>query len=248
MPPPPNTSNESSSRDDIMAKISLQAASVLRTFEEDDNKRRKTYKSSTTAAAAHHMAAISRKRKFETSIAAVTTPLQRSAIFHSAIALCTRPEAKRSRSHGSADTPTRSSNTIDNIKTVEAVPKVSDGLVLRTGGSSIILNYNDVICGKGKAIANLVGNQRFKVWLDLYKNSYADRRRCAEKIVHAVHQSVPSGRFLSLDFHTGVWRDVGNEGSVRIVMDALATGVLMNCGRLQFTRVPEVRTFSPRAA
>lgn len=246
-------SSESSSRDDIMAMISLQAASVRRTFEESDNKRRKNYNSSATAAAAHHMAAISRKRKFETSIAAVTTPLQRNTIFHSAIALCTRPEAKRSRPHGSARSPTSSSN--NKIKFPSPGPKVLDGLVLRTGGSSVIqLNYNDVICGKGKTTANLVGNQRFNVWLDLHKESFAkslndeDRRRCAEKIVHAIHQSVPSGRFLSLDFLTGVWRDVGNERGVDIVMDALETGVLMDCDRLQLARVPRVRTLYPRVA
>ena len=250
--PSPTPSNESSSRDDIMAMISLQAASVRRTFEENDNKRRKN-NSSATAAAAHHMAAINRKRKFETNIAAVTTPIQRNAIFHSATALCTRPEAKRSRSHGSAGTPI----STDNIKMPPPGPRVSDGILLRAEGSSVIqLNYNDVICGKGKTTANLVGNQRFKVWLNLHKESFAKsldndgRRRCAEKIVHAVHQSVPSGRFLSLDFDTGVWRDVGNDRSVSIVMDTLAaeTGVFVNRGHLQMARVPQARTFSPRAA
>lgn len=254
-----------SSRHDILQQIASQAASVRQTFE-SQNKRKRAV-SSATAAAAQHMAQLNRKRKFEDNLrvtAATTssnstddrahsqqqqhqtrgpTPTeqylwkQTSRNFHSAIAAYgyTRPE--KSDSNGMqqqmAIVPTQQQQA-----QAPARPRVSDGIVLKSNPQDITVSYNDVVCGTGKTTSSLVGNQRYKVWVNLHKETFTKalyenvRREVACSIVNAVQGSVPAGRFLSLDIHTGLWYDIGYDRAVAITLETLMaeTGTMMMNG------------------
>lgn len=253
-----------SSRHDIMQQIASQAASVRQTFE-SQNKRKRAV-SSATAAAAQHMAQLNRKRKFEDNLraaAAATTSSnttddqqhsqqqrvrgptpteqylwkQTSRNFHSAIAAYgyTRPE--KSDSHGMqrqmAIVPTQMQQA-----QAPARPRVSDGIVLKSTPQDITVSYNDVVCGTGKTTSSLVGNQRYKVWVNLHKETFTKalyenvRREVARSIVNAVQGSIPAGRFLSLDIHSGLWYDIGYDRAVAITIETLMaeTGTMMMNG------------------
>jgi hypothetical protein len=66
------------------------------------------------------------------------------------------------------------------------------------------------------------------VWVNLHRQTFAkapldeDRRRIAHSVVNTVAGSVPRGRFLSLNIHTGIWYDVGYEKAVNVTMEILA--------------------------
>ena len=228
-----------SSADYIAQQIATRAASVRQTFE-DIPARKKHAVSSTTAAAAHHMASLNRRRKFEKDMAlqalagqhGVSLPLPQpeqsikpmSHKFHSRITSFTRQGPERAR-------PSVSS-AIVNVPTTAARPKqpttrVTDGIVLKSTPHDITVSYNDVVCSKGKTTSTLVGNQRHKVWISLHKEEFAKafnvdhRRKIACKVVNAVTTSVPQGRFLSLDIHTGLWYDVGYDRAVGITLELL---------------------------
>lgn len=265
-------------RDDIMKQIASQAASVRRTFEAHPSKRKHTV-SSATAAAAQHMASLNRKRKFENDLAnradqgGCVPPPPRSKsnnhTFHSPIATFTRPEKVRTvrsvsnnitqhplheappsatAAPASSIPPTGNSSSMDNA---QQAPRVSDGIVLKASPHDITVSYNDVVCGKGKTTSSLVGNQRYKVWISLYKDSFAkaysdeEKRNIAIKIVNAVCTGVPAGRFLSLDIYSGLWYVVGYERAVGITMETLmAESGLMNKASNMMVRPPVARRAS----
>ena len=269
------------SRDDIMSQIAAQAANVRRTFEKAPS-RRKHAVSSATAAAAQHMASLNRKRKFETDFS-ITDPAtaaaqqqqivpppgydglvwkQSSHTFHSPIASFTRPEKSRQVSNASAPAvmthpPQQQAMVMEEVPSQPApAPRVSDGIILNSTTGSIIVSYNDVVCGKGKTTCSLVGNQRYKVWINLHKDAFAkalddaEKRKIACSIVNAVSSSVPAGRFLSMDVHSGMWFDVGNERAVGIIMETLYA----ECGMMNRQEPPKgrrnsvQRTLTSRAA
>eukprot|EP00585_Thalassiosira_rotula_P001343 CAMPEP_0196144178 /NCGR_PEP_ID=MMETSP0910-20130528/15413_1 /TAXON_ID=49265 /ORGANISM="Thalassiosira rotula, Strain GSO102" /LENGTH=265 /DNA_ID=CAMNT_0041405773 /DNA_START=25 /DNA_END=822 /DNA_ORIENTATION=+ len=232
------------SRDVIMKEIANQAAAVRRTFEAHETKRKQT--SSATAAAAHHMASLNRKRKFENSLIIRATAaannnnaaepdhvwMKTSNTFHSPIASFTRPEKKHVVSVG------ESINNSSSLNQETMDPRISDGIILKGSPHDITVSYNDVVCGKGRTTSTLVGNQRYKVWIDLHKGAFAKafdeyhRRKIACSIVDAVATSVPQGRFISLDVHSGLWYDLGYARAVGITLEALMdeTGMTRNHG------------------
>lgn len=268
------------SRDNIMKQIASQAASVRRTFEAHPSKRKHAV-SSATAAAAQHMASLNRKRKFENHLAvAAPTPGEfvwnksTSQTFHSPIASFTRPEKVRQVSNASVTTEhpipmVRPDVVVANTDVALVAPttlptRVSDGIVLKSSPQDITVSYNDVVCGKGKTTSSLVGNQRYKVWVNLHKAKFAKagydmdaRRNIACSIVDAVGTSVPQGRFLSLDIHTGLWYDVGRARAVGITMETLMSetgmmscknqGMMMHPGAM-VRRASIPRTFTSKAA
>jgi len=258
-----SVSLQTNSRDVIMKEIANHAATVRRTFEAHQTKRKHTV-SSATAAAAHHMASLNRKRKFENNLAIRATTAaanieggaqpgfiwnRSSHTFHSPIASFTRPEKKHNPCSNSSANPTN-----------EAATRISDGIVLKASPQDIIVSYNDIVCGKGKTTSTLVGNQRYKVWINLHKEAFAkapyeeDRRKIACSIVNAVATSVPQGRFVSLDIHTGLWYDVGYERAAGITLETLMaeTGMMRNHGMMAHphgarqARIP--RVFTSKAA
>lgn len=273
------------SRDDIMQQIAVQAASVRRQFEAHPSRRKHTV-SSATAAAAQHMASLNRKRKLEVNlnvdgsplpIGAPETELQRqisggsvdcvwkqsSHTFHSPIASFTRPEKARQISTSSAPAAIQTiapvvapEPEVQRCSSDLAPPRVSDGIILKSTLGELTVSYNDVVCGKGKTTSSLVGNQRYKVWIDLHKEAYAkafydeDRRKIAAGIVAAVTTCVPAGRFLSLDIHTGLWYDVGYGRAVGITQETLmAESGMMKSQQMAMAR-PNLggsrRTSTPR--
>jgi len=190
-----------------------------------------------------------------------------SQTFHSPIARFTQPEKARIVSGGSQlgssqQAPVTSAAPTSAQVTTQQAPRVSDGIILKATPNDITVTYNDVVCGKGKTTSSLVGNQRLKVWVNLHKDSFAkafydeERRNIACNIVNAINTSVPQGRFLSLDIHSGLWYDVGYQRAVGIVMETLmAESGLMNVQRgllaqpnKQMRRASIPRTFVSKAA
>jgi len=248
---------QTNSRDLIMNEIANHAATVRRTFEAHQTKRKHTV-SSATAAAAHHMASLNRKRKFENNLAIRATTAatnieggaqsefiwnRSSHTFHSPIACFTRPE----KMHNPC-----SNSSANHTNEAAHIPRVSDGIILKASPQDITVSYNDVVCGKGKTTSNLVGNQRYKVWINLHKEAFAkapyeeDRQKIACSIVITVATSVPQGRFVSLDIHTGLWYDVGYERAAGITLETLmaVTGMMKNHGMMDHP----LRVFTSKAA
>jgi len=200
-----------------MKQIASQAAQVRHNFEASSKKRHAAV-SSATAAAALHMANLNKRRKLEKSIlsnneagvgVATLPPLTSNGhYFHSAIASFTRPEPKK----------------------IATATNISDGIILKSEAGDIIVSPNDVIQGNGKTTQSLVGNKRYRVWIDLHIASFAkatsqeERIRIATSVVNTVTGSVPQGRFLSMDITSGLWYEMGHESAVSMTM-----GALMQC-------------------
>ena len=229
-----------------MKQIAIQAAQVRQTFEAS-SKKRHTNVSSATAAAAQHMANLNKRRKLEKSILnndlSVPPPptlMSKGRHFHSAIASFTRPE------------PTKKIIT-------SAKPSICHGITLKSQTCDIVLNPNDVVQGNsnGKTTQSLVGNQRFRVWVDLYSPSFAkalthgERIQIAASVVNAVIGSLPQGRFLVMDINSGLWNELSYEGAVDLSMRALmkctvppATAVTISTQQVDVQR----KTIASRAA
>jgi hypothetical protein len=236
--PPP------ASRDDILQQLFDQATSVRRTFEESSyysSAKRKHAVSSATAAAAHHMASLNRKRKFEHRIWTASAsggpavPAREIAMssqvcfkqarhtFHSPISRYTWSGEGQSQQQQHVVPPPAPTSAAIEVPRATQAPNI----VLSAYPADITLTYNDVVCGSGATTSSLVGNQRFKVWIDAHKSSFArstslyQDSQIARSVVNTVMSSVPRGRFLSMDMHTGFWYDVGYERSVEIALGAL---------------------------
>ena len=232
------------SRDDILQQLFDQATSVRRTFEESSyysSAKRKHAVSSATAAAAQHMASLNRKRKFEHRIWTTSAcggpviPAQEIAMssqicfkqarqtFHSPISRYTWSGEGQSQQQQQVVHPPVTTSAVIEVPRTTQVPDI----VLSAYPADITLTYNDVICGSGATTSSLVGNQRFKVWIDAHKSSFArstslyQDSQIAKSVVNTVMSSVPRGRFLSLDMRTGLWYDVEYERSVEIALEAL---------------------------
>jgi hypothetical protein len=232
----------SSSNDDILKQLFNQASSVRRKFEESPyyaSSKRKHTVSAGTAAAAQHMASLNRKRKFANRIWTASTASsyieideeallsQRSSkqaryTFQSPISRYTRlgkdpiqPQVVPSQTHP--------------VVEAQQLLQATD-IILRAYPDDFTLTYNDVVCGSsGATTSSLVGNKRFRVWIDAHKSSFArssslhQDSQIARSVVNAVASSVPAGRFLSMDMRTGLWFDVGYERSVEFALEALAS-------------------------
>ncbi len=209
-----------------MKQIASQAAQVRHTFE-TSSKKLNTTVSSATAAAALHMANLNKRRKLEKSILSndegdASPPSMASHghghagnghYFHSAIASFTRPE------------PTKP--IIGN-----PVSTISDGITLQSPLGDIVVNPNDVIQGNGKTTQSLVGNKRYRVWIDLHRAKFAkalsqeERVQIAASVVNTVQSSAPQGRFLSMDINSGLWHEMGHENAVNMTMGVLMQSIV----------------------
>ena len=200
-----------------MQQIASQAAQVRHNFE-SSSKKRNTNVSSATAAAALHMANLNKRRRLEKSILSndedVPPPppsmTSNGHYFHSAIASFTRPEPAKA--------------------IIAKAAPVSDGITLQTHAGDMVVNPNDVIQGNGKTTQSLVGNKRFKVWLELHAQPFAkalsqeERVQIATSVVNTVTSSAPRGRFLTMDINTGFWHEMAHESAVNMTF-----GALMQC-------------------
>ena len=195
--------------DDIRQQIANQADSVRRIFE---STMRKSSVSPATIAASRLMISKNKKRKIGEEPSTIRHKLSH---FHSPIASLTRPVKRKG---------------IEKCLSVNVVPNSNHRtlITLNSPPNELHVNYNDVVCGKGKITNDLVGNQRFRVWIDVHREVFVkarleqDRQSIAHSIVNTIRRSVPNGRFLSLDIHSGIWYDVGDEKACHITMEALA--------------------------
>jgi len=217
---PTTTDTPPSSHDTILQQLLDQASDVRRTFEQSPSaSKRKHTVSSATAAAALHMASINRKRKFESRL---------PSSFDSATTKKTSNKFQRPISMYPICVPTSE-------QTHAAKDEVSNSFVSK----QILpkdLTYNDVVFFGPDYDTSHVGNQRFKVWIDIHKSSFArasthdDKTLVATSLVNTVMSSVPSGRFFSVSMHVSGTTDLrynklGYDKSVEIVMESLSTTV-----------------------
>lgn len=76
---------------------------------------------------------------------------------------------------------------------------------------------SDVLCGRGGSINSHAGNERFRELVEKRKRVYLtarfkrEKRLIASSIVSEIRGLKPSGRFLSRDSKTGLWKDIGDE-------------------------------------
>jgi hypothetical protein len=177
--------------------------------------------SSATAAAALHMASINRKRKFESrlpsSFDSATTKQKTSNTFQRPISMYPICVPTSEQTHNSAKDEVSNS-----FVSKQVLPKD--------------LTYNDVVFFGPDYDTSHVGNQRFKVWIDIHKSYFAqasthyDKALVATSLVDTVMSSVPSGRFFSVSMHDSGNTDLrynklGYDKSVEIVMGSLNSAV-----------------------
>lgn len=218
---PTTTGTPPSSCDTILQQLLDQASDVRRTFEQSPSaSKRKLTVSSATAAAALHMASINRKRKFESRLPSSfdsATTNKTSNTFQRPISMypiCVTTSEKKT--HAAKDVVSYS------FVSKQILPKD--------------LTYNDVVFFGPDYDTSHVGNQRYKVWINIHKSSFAqasthyDKTLVAMSLVDTVMSSVPSGRFFSVSMHDSGTTDLrynklGYDKSVDIVMESLNTAV-----------------------
>ena len=220
--------------------------------------KRKHTVSSATAAAAQHMASLNRKRSFQhriwTTLTAGSAAAVSAPFSHSVVAAATADideegialpssQVSSKKARYTFHSPISRYSWLDKDPMLPQVapslaptnyvveaPRLAQPLdiVLKAYPADFTLTYNDVVCGSGATTSSLVGNQRFKVWIDAHKSTFAQSSslyqdsQIARSVVNTVTSSVPPGRFLSLDMRTGLWFDVGYERAVGIALEALA--------------------------
>ena len=85
---------------------------------------------------------------------------------------------------------------------------------------------NDVLCGRGGSSNRHVGNLNFRSLVAANKDMYVtltkkQKMTVARKIVDAIHNQGPPGRFLQKDSVTGLWFDIGLPRSLEKTSQAL---------------------------
>lgn len=91
----------------------------------------------------------------------------------------------------------------------------------KTSLTSLQLTKNDVICGRGPITDNMIGNKRFKALINAHQIPHKVSEPHISKaisVVQAVFHSTPSGRFMTLDLTTGLWRVLTTDESVQATL------------------------------
>jgi hypothetical protein len=88
---------------------------------------------------------------------------------------------------------------------------------------------NDVLCGRGGGSNNHPGNESFRELVNEVKFPYVncpkrEKPLIARRIVEAVRNQTPPGRFLSKDTKTGLWNDIGDGKAREKTSQALREG------------------------
>lgn len=88
---------------------------------------------------------------------------------------------------------------------------------------------NDVLCGRGGGSNNHPGNEAFRLLVNEVKLPYVncpkrEKPLIARRIVEAVRNQSPPGRFLQKDGKTGLWNDIGDGKAREKTSQALREG------------------------
>ncbi|KAL7541799.1 LOW QUALITY PROTEIN: hypothetical protein ACHAWF_007022 [Thalassiosira exigua] len=86
---------------------------------------------------------------------------------------------------------------------------------------------NDVLCGRGGGSNNHPGNESFRELVNEFPYVNCPKREkplIARRIVEAVRNQTPPGRFLSKDSRTGLWNDIGDGKAREKTSQALREG------------------------
>lgn len=88
---------------------------------------------------------------------------------------------------------------------------------------------HDVLCGRGGGSNNHPGNESFRELVNEVKFPYVncpkrEKPLIARRIVEAVRDQTPPGRFLSKDSKTGMWNDIGDGKAREKTSQALREG------------------------
>jgi hypothetical protein len=90
------------------------------------------------------------------------------------------------------------------------------------------INSNDVLCGRGGATNNHIGNKRFRTIISEYQLGYLQARKkekvvVARRIVDCVKMN--GGRFLKRDDSTNMWVEVSIKKATEKTSQALREGL-----------------------
>jgi hypothetical protein len=88
---------------------------------------------------------------------------------------------------------------------------------------------NDVLCGRGGGSNNHPGNESFRSLVNEVKLPYVncsklEKPLIARRVVEAVRNQTPPGRFLQRDGKTGLWNDIGDGRAREKTSQALREG------------------------
>jgi hypothetical protein len=91
----------------------------------------------------------------------------------------------------------------------------------------VSMNENDVLCGRGGATNNYIGNKRFRSIVACHQGEYLkakkkDKVRVSQAIVRAIRES--GGRFLRR-VSEGLWVEVGDKKATEKTSQALREGL-----------------------
>jgi hypothetical protein len=96
---------------------------------------------------------------------------------------------------------------------------------------------NDVLCGRGGGSNNHPGNEAFRVLVAEVKLPYVncpkrEKPLIARRVVEAVRNQSPPGRFLQKDGKTGLWNDIGDGRAREKTSQALREGAPVIRGKI----------------
>lgn len=217
--------SNSTSTKAIMAQIAQQANSVREAFEDVP---RQNVVSKETAAAAALMASMNKKRSAKPEQASLSSTRH----FHSSIAHITSSRSPNTNSHKAPPA------------TQGAAAKVSPVQSQALANVLLQLNKNDVVVSGNEFARDLVGNRRFRVWIDLHYESFSrasdadERFKIARSIVDTIHSSIPTGRFLAMSL-SGALCDVGYERAIGVTLSILQLQIK------NLPKTPQVKPVSP---
>jgi hypothetical protein len=103
------------------------------------------------------------------------------------------------------------------------------------------ISSNDVLCGRGGATNNHVGNQKFRAVVAEYQHEYLEARKkekalIARKIVDRINQN--GGRFLKRGQGSDVWVEVPTKKATEKTSQALREGLDVRHKTLRPEKMP----------
>lgn len=98
-----------------------------------------------------------------------------------------------------------------------------------SGVSAVFIHFNVAVCGRGGGSNNHPGNESFRELVNEVKLPYVncpkrEKPLIARRIVEAVRNQTPPGRFLSKDSKTALWNDIGDGKAREKTSQALREG------------------------
>ena len=103
------------------------------------------------------------------------------------------------------------------------------------------IGANDVLCGRGGATNNHIGNKHFRSICAEYQEVYLKARKkdktlIAQEVLARVKEN--GGRFLKFDTTSSVWLEIPNKKALLKTSQALREGLDMRKGKIRPEKMP----------